>query len=386
MNMRTFVHLLLGLFIGFGSTMLILNSSRPAMASSTARIQDADAADSLEPAEAPPLLVAGRSMTVDLDSASISLTLETERPESGVPIVFRLTVTDAADQILELPRPGEVLGPFEVLDDRRLADAAASNLNPLPPRLTLRTFDAGRLELPPITVRLGATTMTFPARSIEVESVAGLDAGPENFRDIADAVTVRAPFDWRLVSMVVAGSIAILAILAFFWWRARLPRPLPPPEPADRWALSALDRLASRQLPLAGEIEPFFTELTDIARGFIERRFHIAAPERTTQEFITEARTHPELTTEQAQRLARLLRTADLVKFAGDRPMVTECDQALEVTRGFVVEAGPRVEVDESPAGDATVSPGSPRTRNHGTRESAIHRAVDGLDDLEGRT
>ena len=325
-------------------------------------------------------------MTVDLDSASISLTLETERPESGVPIVFRLTVTGAADQILELPRPGEVLGPFEVLDGRRLADAAASNLNPLPPRLTLRTFDAGRLELPPITVRLGATTMTFPARSIEVESVAGLDAGPENFRDIADAVTVRAPFDWRLVSMVVAGSIAILAILAFFWWRARLPRPLPPPEPADRWALSALDRLASRQLPLAGEIEPFFTELTDIARGFIERRFHIAAPERTTQEFITEARTHPELTTEQAQRLARLLRTADLVKFAGDRPMVTECDKALEVTRGFVVEAGPRVEVDETTAGDATVSPGSPRTRNHGTRESAIHRAVDGLDDLEGRT
>ncbi|MDE0888320.1 MAG: hypothetical protein OSA40_02560 [Phycisphaerales bacterium] len=369
--------LLLGLCFG------LCVGSGSAMASAATGVQEDATSEATETA---PLLVAGQTMTVDLDSHHISLTLETERPESGVPIILRLTVVGETGQSLELPRPGEVLGRFEVLDDRRRSNPTASGSSRQPPSFTLRTFDAGRLELPPITIRLGTASVTFPSRTIEVASVAGLDAGPEQFRDISDPVKVKAPIDWWFVSLVVTGSIATLAILAFFWWRARRPGSPAPPEPADRWALSALEQLASRRLPYAGEIEPFFTELTDIARDFIERRFHIAAPERTTQEFITEAGSHPELTVDQARRLAKLLRAADLVKFAGDRPMVTECDRALEITREFVVEAGPRIEHETSPQRDAIDPPRSPRSGHVNARASAIHRAVDGLDDLEDRS
>jgi hypothetical protein len=374
---RRFFGLFLGLCFGLGSAMA------SAIASAATGFQEES---TLEPTEAAPLLVVGQPLTVDLESHTISLTLETARPESGVPIILLFTVAGDTDQSLELPPPGEVLGPFEVLNDRGRSDPAVSESNRLSLSFALRTFDAGRLELPPITVRLGAATVTFPSRTIEVASVAGLDAGPEQFRDITDAVKVKAPVDWWFVSLVVAGSIAMLALVAFFWWRARRPRSPAPPEPADRWALSALEQLASRRLPNAGEVEPFFTELTDIAREFIERRFHIAAPERTTQEFIAEARSHPELTADQARRLAKLLRAADLVKFAGDRPVVTECDRALEITREFVVEAGPRIEDQPSPQRDATDPPRSPGSGHVNARASAIHRAVDGLDDLEDRS
>ena len=381
MTTRTLGRLLLGLILYAGSIVVAIHSACPAMASTATSSQE----DQSESAEESPRLAAGESMTAGTKSNSVSLTLTTARPESGVPIIFLVTVAGITDETLELPRPGEVLGPFEVLDDPRPPAPATSESAPRPRYLVLRTFDAGVLELPAITAGFGATAVTFSPRSIDVASVAGLDAGPENFRDITDAVKVKIPVDWWFVTVVAVGVIAILAILAFFWWRARRPKPVPPPEPADQWALAALERLAERQLPHAGKIEPFFTELTDIARAFIERRFRIAAPERTTQEFIAEARTHPELTAEQAQRLARLLRAADLVKFAGNRPVVTDCDRALEVTRGFVIEAGPRIEREStsSPAADtSTVT----RSDHRGEREFALHRAVDGLDDLEGRS
>ncbi|MFB0984825.1 MAG: hypothetical protein QMB94_00910 [Phycisphaerales bacterium] len=381
MTTRTLRRLVLGLLLNIGTIVVAIDSSRSVMASTTSGVQE----DQSKSAEESPRLAAGESMTVGTKSNSVSLTLETERPESGVPIIFLVRVAGNTDDALELPRPGAILGPFEVLDDQRRSDPATSDSAPLPRHLVLRTFDAGLLELPAITAGFGVTTVTFSPRSIDVASVAGLDAGPENFRDITDAVKVKAPVDWWFMTVVAFGAIAILAILAFFWWRARQPKSLPLPEPADQWALSALERLAERQLPHAGQIEPFFTELTDIARAFIERRFRIAAPERTTQEFIAEARTHSELTAEQAQRLARLLRAADLVKFAGNRPVVTDCDRALEVTRGFVIEAGPRIEVESSSSPQAD-TPTATRSNHRGEREFAIHRAVDGLDDLEGRS
>ena len=367
MTMRLFLILVLGLILA------------PAHAFAT----QADAPS--EPPAPSPLLMTGQALSVDLDSTTISLTLQTERPESGVPIAFLIETTGETDQILEISADGEESAPFEILDVRRDAASSLTDSDRMPVRLELRTFDAGRLELPPVMIRLGTATATFPERSIEVASVAGLDSGPENFRDISDAVKVQAPIDWWFISMVLAGSLTMIVALAVLWWWSRRPGSTPPSEPADRWALGALERLASRRLPHAGEIEPFFTELTDIARAFIERRFRIAAPERTTQEFIKEARDHAELTDDLAHRLASLLRAADLVKFAGDRPMVAECDQALEVTRGFVIEAGPLIEETESPEHDATSSAEFGRTGTRHTRASAVRRAVDGLDDLEGR-
>jgi hypothetical protein len=96
----------------------------------------------------------------------------------------------------------------------------------------------------------------------------------------------------------------------------------------------------------------YYFRLADIVRGYIERRFGLLAPERTTEEFLREARQDRSLTAEQKDMLGRFLRAADLVKFALHRPEPAEAASALAAARRFVTETAPR-DADAAGAGGA---------------------------------
>ena len=75
-----------------------------------------------------------------------------------------------------------------------------------------------------------------------------------------------------------------------------------------------------------GEIKEYYSELTDIARNYIEEAIHIPAMESTTSELIQAIRTASTkkkmtLTPETVENLERVLRQADLVKFAKSKPL-----------------------------------------------------------------
>jgi hypothetical protein len=89
-------------------------------------------------------------------------------------------------------------------------------------------------------------------------------------------------------------------------------------------------------------VQDFYVRLTSTVRQLIEGHFGIRAPEQTTTEFLRSARHHPGLLEDQQRFLAGFLRSADLVKFAGDRPAVQECDRSLQAARQFVQETMPR--------------------------------------------
>jgi hypothetical protein len=105
-----------------------------------------------------------------------------------------------------------------------------------------------------------------------------------------------------------------------------------------------LARLAADDLPARGEVDAFFVRLSSIVRTYIEGRFGIAAPDRTTQEFIREASCHPDLSGDHGRALADFLRSADMVKFAAARPAADACGDALDRMRAFVDATAPREE------------------------------------------
>jgi hypothetical protein len=333
----------------------------------------------------PPTLAAGDAIEAVIGDRRVRLRLETTAPETGLPLTFTVELLEADGRAItatpvELPEPGATIDEYEVVAVEPIAPVAKAAAAP-PRRWAIRTFGSGPVTLPAITVGLDGRTARTEPRTIEIASVAGLETDPSLHRDIAGEVAVTAPGVGPLPWILGALAAVALAVVGVWWWRR--PKPAAPPEPADTWALGRIDALLRERLVEQGRVQAFYFGLTDIVRAFIERRYELAAPDRTTAEFIDEARRHPELGEDTARLLGNLLKAADMVKFAGDRPHVQDCDRAVETIRRFVVDAGPRPGAGET---DGRTNQSATVEVRPDHRRRAIVDAVDGLDRLETRS
>jgi hypothetical protein len=81
-----------------------------------------------------------------------------------------------------------------------------------------------------------------------------------------------------------------------------------------------------------GEVKSYYSELTDIARTYIEEEINIPAMESTTSELIVNLRNTAKqkklkLSQETLQNLEKVLKQADLVKFAKVKPLDYEIEE-----------------------------------------------------------
>jgi hypothetical protein len=137
-----------------------------------------------------------------------------------------------------------------------------------------------------------------------------------------------------------AGGVGALALATLaYLWATRRERPPPPPPPAQEVAYAALRRLIAERLIERGEVELFFVHLSGILREYVENRFQVHAPERTTEEFLVEASraTAPELARHRG-RLGEFLRLSDQVKFARYAPETAAIQASFDVVKQFIEE------------------------------------------------
>src|SRR5207249_8546770 len=128
-------------------------------------------------------------------------------------------------------------------------------------------------------------------------------------------------------------SLAVTLLLV--WRRWHRPRPLPELPPAE-WALRALDRLGGRDPadPTAAD------DLADLLRGFLSRRYHLAADGRTTAELLVLLRQSP-LPPDAVADWQALLGRCDLARFARLGFAPDEWAAALVRVRGLVTATLP---------------------------------------------
>ncbi|MCP3905884.1 MAG: hypothetical protein GY715_19850 [Planctomycetes bacterium] len=296
-----------------------------------------------------------------VERGPVALTVRMERGEVTVGEKVALEIDVVADAGVEIVMPsiGETLGAFAVRDADTPPDVPEDTRRRWRHRYLLDTFAAGEAELPPVvlaftdarpeTVAGGADaiegTLESEAIMVTVRSVLDADAPPEAFRDIRGELPadVFAPYReqqarrrWMTAGVVGAAVLLLGALGAWLVWRHARPVPPAPPIPADVWARGELDRLAADDLPSGQRFDEFYVRLSGIVREYIERRFSIMAPERTTDEFLAEARRSAALSDDHKTLLKSFLRAADMVKFARHLPTVPECETALASARGFV--------------------------------------------------
>lgn len=85
----------------------------------------------------------------------------------------------------------------------------------------------------------------------------------------------------------------------------------------------------------------FCSLVSDVLRAYMEERFELRAPERTTEEFMEELRSSTKLRGDHKSLLEDFLSRCDLVKFARFEPTLPEMQALLDSAMRFVDETAP---------------------------------------------
>jgi hypothetical protein len=276
----------------------------------------------------------------------------------GEKLTLTLEVEAAEGVEIRMPRPDSPLGPFEIRQAYTPPDVPEGDVRRWTHHYILDTFASGALEIP--SLQVGYTDRRPESledeKPIEGElssqpllvTVASVLAGDEqdtDYRDIKEAVDVPIARDWPEYWPLAAAGIVIICVAFLLLVRRARRRGIRAAQPPiilpHVWALSQLDLLAREELIEQGRFHAFYFRLSDIVRQYIERRFGIMAPERTTEEFFREAKRDSSLSDEHKDLLRGFLRAADMVKFALHEPSVDESRRAFEAARGFVEQTVP---------------------------------------------
>ncbi|MBN2451861.1 MAG: hypothetical protein JXR77_15850 [Lentisphaeria bacterium] len=196
--------------------------------------------------------------------------------------------------------------------------------------------DAHRVETPELTV-----TVT----SLLPEEVAALDV-----EDILPPHGLPRPGRRWLwlpgVALVVAGLLTAL-------WIRRIRRGRVGGSavvlPAHERAYAELRALVAEDLVAKGCVKEFYQGVSGVLRRYIERRFDLHAPERTTEEFLAELGAGETLCSEHQELLRQFLIHCDLVKFAELVPGGEQIQQTFDCCKRFIEQT--RADAGANPSG-----------------------------------
>ena len=284
--------------------------------------------------------------TTSAGPAELVVGVDRTTVEVGERIELTIDVTAETGSAITMPQL-EVEPPLEIVRSSTPPDVPVGSARRWRHVHVLTSYEPGGFTLPSIVVGAQTSTdepETLTVDPIDVTIVSVLEP------DEADAVpALRDPAEidlprhipWWWYAIAGAGAIiVIVAVLVLIRWMMR-PTPVPPPPPPHERALAELRELAAAGLLDRGEIAPYYERLSWIVRTYLEGRYGLMAPERTTKEFLNDAAHHPALAGEDQRELASFLRAADMAKFAQYQPPRADSESALDAAQQFVERTTP---------------------------------------------
>ena len=218
-------------------------------------------------------------------------------------------------------------GALEVIQSYPIDTVKMDGRYELIKKYGLTQFDSGRYVVPSIKIFINSKPFLTDSLLVEVANVQ-VDTLKQKMFDIKDIAPADNPIgDWWKYLLIFA---LIIGIGAFIYWfiKKRQEKKLLEEiykTPIEK-ATSLLDTLEKKELWQKGEVKAYYSELTDIARNYIEEAIEIPAMESTTSELIQGLRAASvkkkmTLSQEIIENLERVLKQADLVKFAKSKPL-----------------------------------------------------------------
>jgi hypothetical protein len=156
---------------------------------------------------------------------------------------------------------------------------------------------------------------------------------------IEDLRLLEAPHPWPFwVWLALASGAILIACLVVRYRRAQRNAPPRPTDPAVA-VKDALDELAAARTGMdPAQSRAYAILVSGIVRRYIEARFGIQAPKRSTEEFLVEARQAAPLAGLYGQLLQEFLGCCDFLKFAQATADLPELEKLHAAAVKFVTE------------------------------------------------
>jgi hypothetical protein len=254
---------------------------------------------------------------------------------------------------VQMPKVDKVLENFGIVDWENLGDKLDENNNVVSRyRYKLEPFLSGTFQIPAFTFEFYDENspedkkheVTTEPIDIEVTSLLGEQRAELKIAGIEGVVEMPAkPSYWWVWVLCAAGIIAAVGFFAHLRHR-RIKELVRIFKPAHEIAYERLRALVKQDLIKAGKIKEFYERLSDILRHYVEHRFNLRAPERTTEEFLAElpsirlrsGQATDVLSQPDQERLGEFLQHCDLVKFAKYNPTAEQIQKTFDLVKDFI--------------------------------------------------
>lgn len=272
------------------------------------------------------LLLLLLSTAVFAQQKQVVTSIDTTKNKIGAE--FKLSIKTTVDTSSKVIFPKlKNFGALEVIQSYPIDTVKMDGRYELIKKYGLTQFDSGRYVVPSIKIFINSKPFLTDSLLVEVANVQ-VDTLKQKMFDIKDIAPADNPIgDWWKYVLIIA---LILGIGAFIYWfiKKRQEKKLQEEiykTPIEK-ATTLLDTLEKKELWQKGEVKAYYSELTDIARNYIEEAIEIPAMESTTSELIQGLRAASvkkkmTLSQEIIENLERVLKQADLVKFAKSKPL-----------------------------------------------------------------
>lgn len=205
---------------------------------------------------------------------------------------------------------------------------------------TLITFELGQLKIPALPIRAkDPKGMTYDVSTNEV-TIQSVSVG--KVTEKSDIKPIKGPLSMSAKALYIALLVLGALIIAGWagWMIAKRRKPVIDPEtlkPAHERVLLELDRLKKKDYLSNHNEKAYYSELADILRRYLSRRYGFDTFDWTTAELVSELKTKG-FETHLVGRIRELLEKADLVKFAKFSPPKMDAE-TLETELVSIVEA-----------------------------------------------
>lgn len=248
---------------------------------------------------------------------------------------FKLTLKTEVDTTAKVTFPkNKTFGRLEVLESYKIDTVKKGSRHELIKKYGLTQFDSGKYLIPRIPVLINGKTVFSDSIKIEIADVK-VDTLKQKMYDIKNIIPVEKPLgNWWIYLLIFLGIIG-LGVLVYYFIKKKQNEPKPEvvifKSPIEK-ATTLLQQLEKKGLWQKGEVKNYYSELTDIARNYIEEEIQIPAMESTTSELIEGLRNAAKqkklkLSNETVENLEKVLKQADLVKFAKSKPLDFEIEE-----------------------------------------------------------